>query len=49
MSRVAADLEGVVRAHPMQRFNFYRFWKDGSASEGASGVRPERDGRVHAP
>jgi len=26
MSRVAADLESVVRAHPTQWFNFYRFW-----------------------
>jgi lauroyl/myristoyl acyltransferase len=26
MSRVAADLEGVVRAYPTQWFNFYRFW-----------------------
>jgi len=49
MSRVAADLEGVVRAHPTQWFNFYRFWKDGSAAEGTSRVRPEPDGRVHAP
>jgi lauroyl/myristoyl acyltransferase len=40
MSRVAADLEAVVRAHPTQWFNFYRFWGDGSASE---------DGRVNAP
>jgi KDO2-lipid IV(A) lauroyltransferase len=49
MSRVAADLEGVVRAHPTQWFNFYRFWKDGSDPEGAAGARPERSGRVHAP
>ncbi len=26
LSRVAADLEGVVRANPTQWFNFYRFW-----------------------
>jgi KDO2-lipid IV(A) lauroyltransferase len=26
MSRVAADLETVVRQHPTQWFNFYRFW-----------------------
>jgi KDO2-lipid IV(A) lauroyltransferase len=26
MSRVAADLESVVRANPTQWFNFYRFW-----------------------
>ena len=31
MSRVAADLEGVIRAHPTQWFNFYRFW--GEAAE----------------
>jgi lauroyl/myristoyl acyltransferase len=49
MSRVAADLEAVVRAHPTQWFNFYRFWKDGSAPEVAAGVRPESDGRAHAP
>lgn len=49
MSRVAADLEGVVRAHPAQWFNFYRFWKDGSDSEGTAGALPERGGRVHAP
>ncbi len=45
MSRVAADLEAVVRAHPTQWFNFYRFWKDGGASEEAA----RADGRVHAP
>jgi KDO2-lipid IV(A) lauroyltransferase len=28
MTRVAADLEGVVRRHPAQWFNFYRFWGD---------------------
>lgn len=26
MSSVAADLEAVVRAHPVQWFNFYRYW-----------------------
>ncbi len=26
MSRVASDLEGVIRAHPTQWFNFYGFW-----------------------
>lgn len=26
MTRVASDLEKVVRAHPTQWFNFYRFW-----------------------
>ncbi len=26
MTRVAADLESVVRRHPTQWFNFYRFW-----------------------
>jgi phosphatidylinositol dimannoside acyltransferase len=26
MSRVAADLESVIRAHPTQWFNFYGFW-----------------------
>jgi KDO2-lipid IV(A) lauroyltransferase len=33
MTRVAADLEKVVRAHPTQWFNFYRFW-NGSAGNG---------------
>jgi KDO2-lipid IV(A) lauroyltransferase len=28
MTRVAADLEAVIRAHPTQWFNFYRFWDD---------------------
>jgi KDO2-lipid IV(A) lauroyltransferase len=26
MTRVAADLEAVIRAHPTQWFNFYSFW-----------------------
>ncbi len=34
MTRVAADLERVVRAHPTQWFNFYKFW--GEAGESAS-------------
>ena len=49
MSRVAADLEAVVRAHPTQWFNFYRFWKDTSSSDGTAGARPDSDGRVQAP
>jgi KDO2-lipid IV(A) lauroyltransferase len=49
MSRVAADLEAVVRAHPTQWFNFYRFWKDESATEGVAEARPDSGGRVHAP
>ena len=28
LSRVARDLEGVIRANPSQWFNFYRFWAD---------------------
>jgi lauroyl/myristoyl acyltransferase len=28
MSRVAQDLEGVIRRHPTQWFNFYRFWDE---------------------
>ena len=44
-----ADLEAVVRAHPTQWFNFYRFWKDGTASEGGARARPDSDGRAHAP
>lgn len=28
MSQVAADLEGAIRRHPTQWFNFYRFWGD---------------------
>ena len=27
MTRVASDLEKVIRAHPTQWFNFYRFWQ----------------------
>lgn len=30
MSSVAEDLEAVVRAHPVQWFNFYRYWEDRS-------------------
>jgi len=30
MTRVAADLEAVVRTHPTQWFNFYRFWNGAS-------------------
>jgi predicted LPLAT superfamily acyltransferase len=26
MTRVASDLEVVIRDHPTQWFNFYRFW-----------------------
>src|SRR6476661_7012337 len=36
MTRVAADLEGVIRSHPTQWFNFYRFWNgdsEGPASD----------------
>lgn len=29
MSRVASDLESVIRAHPTQWFNFYGFWGAG--------------------
>ena len=29
MTRVAADLESVIRIHPTQWFNFYRFWNGG--------------------
>ncbi|MEP6769784.1 MAG: lysophospholipid acyltransferase family protein [Acidobacteriota bacterium] len=32
MTRVAADLEGVIRAHPTSWFNFYRFWPDEDVS-----------------
>ncbi len=28
MTRIASDLEGVVRRFPTQWFNFYRFWAD---------------------
>jgi lauroyl/myristoyl acyltransferase len=34
MTRVAADLESVVRRHPAQWFNFYRFWGEDGAAEG---------------
>jgi len=46
---VAADLEGVVRAHPTQWFNFYRFWKDRSASDGTAEAGLVADGRAHSP
>ncbi len=32
MTRVAADLERVIRAHPAQWFNFYRFWGEHRAT-----------------
>jgi KDO2-lipid IV(A) lauroyltransferase len=34
MTRVAADLEKVVRAHPTQWFNFYGFWNGNAPSDG---------------
>jgi len=34
LGRVAADLEGVIRAHPTQWFNFYRFWGDNNSAPG---------------
>jgi len=37
MARVASDLEAVVRAHPTQWFNFYRFWE-----EPGSRIPPEK-------
>jgi KDO2-lipid IV(A) lauroyltransferase len=49
MGRVAADLEGVVRAHPTQWFNFYGFWGNGSASDGEVPAGRGPVGRVHAP
>jgi len=49
MSRVAANLEGVVRAHPTQWFNFYRFWKAGTAAGTAAVAGFDSDGRLHAP
>jgi KDO2-lipid IV(A) lauroyltransferase len=33
MSRVAADLESVIRAYPTQWFNFYRYWGEKDDSE----------------
>jgi KDO2-lipid IV(A) lauroyltransferase len=39
MGRIASDLERVIRAHPTQWFNFYRFW----------GEEPEFSGRLHLP
>jgi lauroyl/myristoyl acyltransferase len=42
MGRVAADLESVVRGHPTQWFNFYRFWgKDARESDGNGGAARE--------
>jgi hypothetical protein len=38
-----------IRAHPTQ-FNFYRFWRDGSASELAAGAYcASGPGRFHLP
>ncbi len=39
MGRIASDLERVIRAHPTQWFNFYRFW----------GEEAEFSGRLHLP
>jgi lauroyl/myristoyl acyltransferase len=33
LSRVALDLEGVIRANPTQWFNFYRFWSESVPGE----------------
>ena len=30
LTRVAADLAKVIREHPAQWFNFYRFWSNGA-------------------
>lgn len=38
MSRVAANLESVVRTHPTQWFNFYRFWNGDSSRLGDGGT-----------
>jgi lauroyl/myristoyl acyltransferase len=38
MSRVAADLEKVVRQHPTQWFNFYRFWNGSGPGLGDGGT-----------
>jgi lauroyl/myristoyl acyltransferase len=35
MTRVASDLEAVVRAHPTQWFNFYRFWEEERSPQSA--------------
>ena len=34
MTRVAADLESVIRRHPTQWFNFYKFWGEDGTAEG---------------
>ncbi len=36
MTRVAADLESVIRRHPTQWFNFYRFWNGDRGSVAAA-------------
>ncbi len=41
LGRVAMDLEKVVREHPTQWFNFYRFW--------GNGTEPARDGGAGRP
>ncbi len=40
MSSVAADIEKVVRAHPTQWFNFYRYWEAPSAQDGRAFPQP---------
>jgi len=50
MSRVASDLERVVRRHPKQWFNFYRFWQEpvteSSPHRSASAQPEEASARV---
>jgi predicted LPLAT superfamily acyltransferase len=50
MSRVASDLERVVRRHPTQWFNFYRFWQEPVTESGPhrspSGQPEEASARV---
>jgi lauroyl/myristoyl acyltransferase len=44
MSRIASDLERVVRRHPAQWFNFYRFWaesEDGPPAHPSASPRAE--------
>ena len=43
MSRVAADLERVIRRHPTQWFNFYRFWGERGTALSPLPGRSEHD------
>ncbi|MGH9398751.1 MAG: lysophospholipid acyltransferase family protein [Thermoanaerobaculia bacterium] len=49
LTRVAADLEAVVRAHPTQWFNFYRFWQSAAPHPSPLPSGEGAEGRSHLP